>query len=126
MTRKKQSLPFDKRGGAIVLSRYLIESNNYQTLSTHARSLMILLHIQWRADRPVDYGVREAEKRLVCNRKTVMKAFNQLVERGFIVCMEQSTFSTRTQSKTRSWRLTWLPYNFDLPSNDWEKIAIKK
>ncbi len=126
MAGKKQNLPFDKRGGTIVLCRKLIESENYQTLTPHARSLMTLLHIHWRPDKPVDYGVREAEKRLMCNRKTVMKAFNQLIERGFIVCMEQSTFSTRTQSKTRSWRLTWLPYNFDSPSNDWEKIALKK
>lgn len=106
MRGKKQSLPFDKRGGTIVLCRKMIESDNYQTLSTHARALMTLLQVHWRPDKPVDYGVREAEKRLVCNRKTAMKAFNLLIEKGFLVCMEQSVFSTRTQSKTRSWRLT--------------------
>ena len=121
MAGKKQSLPFDKRGGTIVLCRRLIESENYQTLSTHARALMTLLQVQWRPHKPVDYGVREAEKRLVCNRKTAMKAFNQLIERGFIICMDQSRFSSRTHSKTRSWRLTWLPYDFKPPMNNWEK-----
>ncbi len=121
MAGKKQSLPFDKRGGTIVLRRQLIESENYQTLSTYARALMTLLQVQWRPDKPVDYGIREAGKRLVCNRKTAMKAFNQLIERGFLVCVEQSIFSSRTQSKTRSWRLTWLPFDFKPPSNNWEK-----
>jgi hypothetical protein len=121
MAGKKQSLPFDKRGGTIVLRRQLIESENYQTLSTYARALMTLLQVQWRPDKPVDYGIREAGKRLVCNRKTAMKAFNQLTERGFLVCVEQSKFSSRTQSKTRSWRLTWLPFDFEPPSNNWEK-----
>ncbi len=120
MANKKQHLPFDKRGGRIVMCRHLIESKNYQTLSTHARCLMVLLQVQWRNDKAVDYGVREAEVRLGCNRKTVMKAFNLLMERGFIICTEQSLFSTRTQSKSRSWQLTWLPFNFNDPVNTWE------
>jgi len=125
MARKKQGLSFDKRGGTIVLCRKLIESENYQTLSTHARALMILIQVQWRPYEYVDYGVREAEKRLVCNRKTAMKAFNQLIERGFLICMEQSMFRSRTQSKTRSWRLTWLPFDYKPPTNDWEKWGAK-
>lgn len=126
MAGKRQGLTFDKRGGIIVLCRKLIESENYQTLSVHARALMTLLQVQWRSDKPVDYGVREAEKRLVCNRKTAMKAFDLLVERGFILCIEQSVFSSRTQSKSRSWRLEWLPFDFNPPSNDWEKWTAKK
>jgi len=31
----------------------------------------------------------------------------------------------KTQSKARSWRLTWLPYGFDPPTNNWEKLMIK-
>ena len=126
MAGKRQGLTFDKRGGIIVLCRKLIESENYQTLSVHARALMTLLQVQWRPDKPVDYGVREAEKRLGCNRKTAMKAFDLLVERGFILCIEQSVFSSRTQSKSRSWRLEWLPFDFNPPSNDWEKWTAKK
>ena len=122
---KRTKLPFDTRGGKIVICRMLLDSNNYQTLSVYSRSLMTLLHVHWRNDKFVDYGVREAEKRLGCNRKTVMKAFDQLQERGFIVCAEQSLFSSRTQSKSRSWRLTWLPFNFDSPTNDWEKWKEK-
>ncbi len=126
MGRKKQGLPFDKRGGTIVLCRKLIESENYLTLSPHARALMTLLQIHWRPDKPVDYGIREAEKKLLCNRKTAMKAFNLLIDRGFLVCTEQSVFSTRTQSKARSWRLTWLPYDFKPPTNEWEQMAVEK
>lgn len=122
---KRAKLPFDTRVGKIVICRMLLDSNNYQTLSVYSRSLMTLLHVHWRNDKFVDYGVREAEKRLGCNRKTVMKAFDQLEERGFIVCSEQSLFSSRTQSKSRSWRLTWLPFNFDSPTNDWEKWKKK-
>ena len=122
---KRTKLPFDTRGGRIVICRMLLDSNNYQTLSVYSRSLMTLLQVHWRNDKFVDYGVREAETRLGCSRKTAMKAFDQLQERGFVICTEQSLFSSRTQSKSRSWRLTWLPFNSDSPTNEWEKWEVK-
>jgi hypothetical protein len=116
----KGGMSFDVRSGKIVVCKFLIESHNYQTLTAHARSLMLLLHVHWDGSRSIDYGVREAAKRLNCSEKTARKAFKLLTERGFIICTKQSVFSSRTQSKTRSWKLTWLPYGNEKPLNSWE------
>ncbi|HHF0608846.1 TPA: hypothetical protein ACPH4Z_002204 [Pseudomonas aeruginosa] len=54
-----------------------------------------------------------------------MRAFSELNEAGFIVMIDESLFCSRTQSKTRTWRLTWLPcWNHRPPTNDWEKRHI--
>jgi hypothetical protein len=58
---------------------------------------------------------------LDCGKDTAAKAFKVLVDRGFIVCFEQSAFNTKTGSKTRDWRLTWMPFDFKDPTHNWEK-----
>lgn len=118
--KKKNSLPFDTRGGRVTVCGALLRSLNYQTLSAISRALMPLLQLHWRNDKLVDYGVREAAQRLGCTEKTARKAFDELQERGFIVCEEYAYFNSRHGSKTRSWRLTWLPYDYRQPTNDWE------
>jgi len=118
--KKKHSLPFDNKGGVIVMPLRLVKSPIYQTLTPQAKVLMTLLQVHWRNDKLVDYGVREAAENIPCDRRTVSKAFNQLQERGFITCMELAFFSSRTQSKSRTWRLEWLPFNDRPPTNIWE------
>jgi len=118
--RSKRKLPFDSRGGVVILSLKMIKSPSYQTLTPPAKVLMTLLQVHWRNDSLVDYGIREAAEKIPCDRKTVTKAFNQLQERGFITCIEPSFFSSRTQSKARGWRLEWLPFNDRKPTNTWE------
>jgi DNA-binding transcriptional regulator YhcF (GntR family) len=61
---------------------------------------------QWRNDRPVVYGVREATQKIGCTVNTACKAFKILQERGFIVCVNESFFNSKTGSKAREWRLT--------------------
>jgi len=118
--KKKHTLPFDNNGGVVVMSLRMIKSLAYQSLTPQAKVLMTLLQVHWRNDKVVDYGVREAAEKIPCSEKTVSKAFNQLQERGFITCMELAFFSSRTESKSRSWRLEWLPFNDRPPSNKWE------
>jgi hypothetical protein len=119
--KKKHQIPFDSDGGTIVSARRLYASNNYLTLSPYAKALMPLLHSHWRHYKLVDYGVREAAEKIPCDRRTAIKAFKQLEHRGFISCIEQSVFSSRTQCKARGWRLEWLPFNDNFPINTWEK-----
>lgn len=121
MSKKKQSLPFDKRGGVVAIRRPLLESENYLTLRPQEKVLITLLQIHWRNDKPVDYGVDEAAKKIPCDRRTAMRAFKVLRERGFISLVNESIFNSRTQSTSRSWRLEWLPYNSKEPSNKWEQ-----
>lgn len=124
MGSKKQRLPFDKRGGTLVISRALLKSVQYRGMTPHAKCLFILMQEHWRDTKPVDYGVREAMKKIPCSFETARKAFNQLREHGFIIMVDESIFNSRTQSKTRTWRLTWMPYMGKYPTSDWGKINV--
>ena len=120
MAKTKKPLPFDKRGGVVTIRRPLLESENYLTLRPQEKVLMTLLQIHWRNEKPVDYGIEEAAKKIPCDRRIAMRAFKALEERGFISLVDESIFNSRTQSKSRSWRLNWLPFNDQPPSNKWE------
>jgi hypothetical protein len=120
---KKYKLPFDGRGGVVVLGLRMITSPAYQKLTPYAKQLMVLLQIHWSNDKIVDYGIREAASKIPCSDKTASKAFRELQDRGFITCMNESFFSSRTQSKARGWRLEWLPFNSNPPANTWERLA---
>lgn len=119
---RKFKLPFDKRGGMVTLRRQMLESKAFLDLSPPAKTLLLLLQVQWRADRAVGYGVREAEEKIGCSRKIAMRSFSELREAGFIRMVDESLFCSRRHSKTRTWRLTWLPWDYSEPTNDWEKI----
>jgi len=118
---KRKSLPFDKRGSRVVIRTDLLKSPAYLSLTPQAKVLMTLMQIHWRNDVLVDYGTREAATKIPCDRKTAMKAFDQLQDRGFITLMEHALFNSRTQSRARSWKLNWLPFNDQKPTNEWEK-----
>ena len=117
---KKFKIPFDNRGGVCVLSRLMLNHENYLTLPAQAKVLILLLHEQWRDEREVDFGIREASEKIPCSRPTAMKAFNRLERRGFIKCVTPAMFSSRTESKTRTWRLTWMPFVSRKPTSEWE------
>lgn len=121
MARKKPKLGYDQRGGVLAVSRAMRESSTYESMPPVAKVLMDLLQLQWRNDKPVAYGVREAAKKIGCKPDTVGKAFKILRERGFIVCVNESLFNSKTGSKTREWRLTWMPFEWKNPTHDWEK-----
>ena len=120
-SRKKNALPFDQRGGRIVMQRILLDSEVYMMLSAQAKVLLMLMHVHWNNNEPVAYGVREALKKIPCAFGTARKAFNELQDKGFIELVDHSVFSSRTECKSRTWRLTWLPFKAEPPTNDWEK-----
>lgn len=102
------------------MPRRMLDSTAYLALSPQAKVLMLLMQVHWRPDQPVGFGVRQAEQSIPCSHKKAMKTFHELEEAGFIVMVDASLFCSRTQSKTRTWRLTWLPWNSRPPTNDWE------
>jgi hypothetical protein len=118
---KKPKLGYDQRGGVLAVSRGMLESRAFETLPATAKVLMQLLQLQWHNDRPVAYGVREAAQRISCTANTASKAFKMLQERGFIVCENESLFNSKTGSKAREWRLTWMPFEYKNPTHCWEK-----
>ncbi|MGB1800468.1 MAG: hypothetical protein ACPHLK_06530 [Gammaproteobacteria bacterium] len=117
--RKRQK--FDSRGGVIVMSRNMLNHENYLSLTAQAKVLMNLMQQHWHDEKEIDYGVREASKKIPCSKKTAMKAFKQLEEHGFIENASPAIFSSRTQSRTRTWRLTWMPFCGRDPTHKWEK-----
>lgn len=122
MSSKKNALPFDKRGGVVAMSRLMLNSEAYTALKPTAKVLMLLLHEQWRNERPVAYGLREAAAKIHCNKNTAGKCFDALQNAGFIECTDIHLFNSGAiGSKAREWRLTWLPYQGNKPTNEWEK-----
>ena len=121
MKKKGPKLKYDSRGGVMVVSRAMRESYSYESMPATAKVLMDLLQMQWRNDRPVAYGVRQAGQKIGCKPETAGKAFKVLQDRGFIVCETESLFNSRTGSKAREWRLTWMPFEHRNPTHDWEK-----
>jgi len=129
MSNKKMKLSFPT-GAKIVIIKRLIESEVFLTMPPPANKLFLLLHSQWRPHKPVGYGVRQAAKKIGCAKNTAAKAFQELEKRGFIIREEESFFDSRNGSRSREWRLTWMPYTWhgnDKPaSNEWEKWEDKK
>lgn len=125
MATKKHQLPYDKEGGRQTIQLRLTRSQQYLRLTCQAKALLHLMHSFWSSRGPVGFGVRQAEAEIPCSRKLAMRAFDELVETGFIVMVDESLFCSRVQSKTRTWRLTWMPcWNHRAPTNDWEKRQI--
>lgn len=121
MAKATTKHPFDRKDGILIIPLTMLKSKNYQTLYPYAQRLMILMQVHWREDRPVAFGVGEAMSLLHCEKRTAMKAFKELQERGFIVKVGESLFNSRTKSKARTWRLTWMPYNWHEPTKEWKE-----
>jgi len=122
MAKQKSKLPFDGKGGTVVIQRRLLASEAYLKLTPYAKVLIHLMHRHWTPANPVGFGVRQAEREIPCSDKVAMRAFKELEQSGFIVKIDESLFCSRTQSKARTWRLTWMPcWRNRAPTNDWEK-----
>lgn len=118
---KKTKPKYDQRGGVIVQCKYLHKNPAYQSLTAQSKVLMSLLQMHWTYENRVDYGVREAQDKIPCAKNTASKAFKQLQKSGFITLVEESFFSSRTESKSRVWKLNWMPTGLSDPSNEWDK-----
>lgn len=103
------------------MSRRMLTHKAYLTLSPHAKVLMQLMQQHWSDEKEVDYGIREASEKIPCSRGTAIRTFKQLEERNFIHNTSPAMFSSRTQSKARSWRLEWMPFIGRKPTHNWEK-----
>jgi len=68
-------------------------------------------------------SVRDATDRLgLSDQKATMQAFDDLLDRGLIVCTKQAHFEIKAaeQSRARCWALTWLARDRKGPTNEWE------
>ena len=113
----KTSPNYKHPGGVIGFPRNVLRSDAYGSLSTNARSLMLVLQDVWRPCEPsIHYSVRRAAEHLNVSKNTANRAFNELREHGFITLdTEYDWFN----GKARVWKLNWLSNNGREPTNEW-------
>jgi hypothetical protein len=101
----------------------MMDSEAYSTLPANAKILMQLMQCHWSPDKnDVGFGIQQAMDGIGCSKRPVQKTFKILQERGFIVCLKEHVWvSYSGGSKVRLWRLTWLRYQDENPTNEWLK-----
>jgi hypothetical protein len=92
----------------------ILSSNAYRALSPNARSLLVELTMLYNGDNngSLYLGVRDAAHRLgVADLTAASRAFDDLMELGFIQMTQDAHFSIKAgeASRARCWRLAWLP-----------------
>lgn len=96
----------------VALRHSLLSSNAYRSLSCAARALLVELVMLHNGENngSLYLSVRDAAARLgLADNKAVKRAFNELVEMGFIACTAEGYFHVKAgeKSRARRWRLTF-------------------
>lgn len=111
--------------GVLGFPRQVVRSDAYKNLSSNAKVLMLFLQDVWKPHVPViHYSVRRAATMLQVSKNTACRAFQELSDSKFIVCINESDW---LNGKAREWRLTWLSSNDKEPTNEWmmlEKMSV--
>lgn len=99
-----------------------LESPAYRALRPLARCLLDEFLIIYRESRNGDLtlSTRAAAQRLGVSENTVLPAFDQLVEHGFL---EMTRGEVWVERKAREWRLTIMPSQGQEPTDDWRRWA---
>lgn len=102
----------DYGGRFVRLPHKLLQSNAYRALTTQSRALLtelVMLH-DGNNNGSLYLSVRDAGDRIgLADLTAVKKAFDQLIELGFIEMTKEGHFSVKAgeTSRARCWRLTW-------------------
>ena len=104
------------------------KSEAYVSLSPTARCLLFELAMieNGKNNGSLYLSVRDATDRLgLADQKATMQAFDDLTDRGLIICSKNAHFEIKAseQSRARCWALTWLPRGRKIPTNDWENYT---
>ncbi len=102
----------------------VLESEAFLSLSFKARCLLMLLQQHEYPNRNGQLGMSEkrAAKLLRCAPNTASKAFEELIDRGFII---RSFDGDYTRGMASEWIITYLPYQGREPTNEWEEWPKK-
>ena len=120
----KQFKNFRYPGGMICFPRQVHRSVAYKDLSTKARALMFDLQDVWRpGESDLHYSVRRAAQSLGVANGTAGNAFKELIDHGFIRCVDESDWFN---GKARVWRLNWIVNRGKEPTNEWMEWGNNK
>ena len=91
------------------LYTWLLQSAAWRDLDPVARALYVELRMRFTGfnNGSIGLGVREASKDLNVSAATVSRAFQALIDHGFVRIASESTFDQKRL--TREWLLTELP-----------------
>lgn len=112
----------------VALRHRLLASEAYRSLSLAARCLWVeLAMIENGSNNGSLYlSVRDAADRLgMSDLTSTSRAFDELIDRGFIRCTKEAHFEVKAAetSRARCWRLTYLAADNRPPANDWESYT---
>lgn len=115
-----------KKGRFVRLPHPILQSEAYRSLDCVARALLteLVMLENGRNNGSLYLSTRDAAARLgLSDTRPAMRAFDDLVDRGLIMCTKDSSFNVKAGggSRARCWRLTWLAWNNRPPSNEWER-----
>ena len=98
---------------------YFVESPAWRSLDTYARSVYFELRYRYngRNNGGIAASVRELAKAINCSNRPIIRALQELQDRGFIIAVQKGSFNWKTRidssEKNRAtvWLLTELPQN---------------
>jgi hypothetical protein len=101
-----------------------MKSKAWRTMSPYACKLYIALKARYgfklKNNGRIYLSARTAAEETGLNRKTVARAFHELVHYGFIVMTEPGCLGVNGRGKAPHWRLTELSYMTDPPTRNFQ------
>lgn len=109
-----------RAGGFASIPNVVLDSDAYEDLRPAARALLLELARLFTPSRNgrISLDCRRAARRCRCNRATVLTAFRELLEHGFITLERDENY---IQGKAREWSLTFEMKNGRAPTDLWLK-----
>ena len=110
----------------IRIDLWVLQGAAYKSLKTVSRALLVELHALFYGTNngQLFLSVREAAKRLNVAPNTAVKAFAELVDRGFIRVAQKGSYTLKQRHATQ-WILTEHGYAGNLPTKDFVRWAHK-
>jgi len=105
----------------IRLDHALLTSEAWFHLTPSAGKLLLAVWTRYDGQNNghISYSRREARDLLGCGPNQAKRAFDELIEKGFLVCTKDADFAKKT-AKARLWRITALPTADGQPTRDFE------
>ena len=123
--RKFNSFGARKPGSFVKLDYGLLSTEAWQHLTPRACKLYIAVRIRCNGmnNSYISYSIREAVDLLNCNPNTACACFDELMDKGFLKCARNSTFTLKTK-EARLWTITAEKIGENPPTRDfkdWQK-----
>lgn len=114
-------------GSFVKLDYGLLSTEAWQYLSPRACKLYIAVRIRCNGmnNSYISYSIREAVDLLKCGPNTACAAFDELMDKGFLKCAHNSTFTLKTK-EARLWTITTEKIGDNPPTRDFKKWQQKK